>query len=640
MIKAITNDRTNMDNCTVLVAQQTTSLPSYIKKACQENKNSLAVEDRYTNTKMTFGEFYEQVVAFGAALQAFNVQKGEKISLFSENNGRWMVADQAILTCGAVDAVRGSNAPVGELEYILDHSDSVGVVLRDGAIFEKLKNKLNSLNLRFVVILFADGLDAAGVSCPVFAYENFIELGRNSEFKEVEISPEDDATLIYTSGTTSNPKGVLLSHDNLMSQIELIHPILQAKAGETILCVLPVWHAYERSVEYYFFSQGVALKHTNIKNIKSDLTRYNTTYMVAVPRIWESLANNILNGIRNRSKIVRKVIDFSLALSRLNRKSLRYLDKVDVKIKNYNPLMALYKSVLYFATLPLYKFFKKTFYNKMIKHAGIGFKVCISGGGALAPVFAEFFEAIGVKLVVGYGLTETAPIITLNSVKHLNILYSAGKPLPNTEIKVVDPETKVPLKNYEKGLVLARGRQIMKGYYKNPMATREVMHTDGWFITGDIGWMTDRNDLVLTGRQKEIIVLSNGENVEPTPIEAACLESSYIEQIVVVGQDRAVLGALIVPSVNAYKEIANIENPTVAQKEKIHATSDFREFFKKEIMLKTKAHSHFRSFEKISKFDFVSEEFSLANGLLTQTAKIRRNIIADKYEKKIEQMYK
>ena len=549
-----------------------------------------------------------------------------------------MIADQAILRTGAADAVRGSNAPVAELEYILEHSDSVGAVVRDDATFEKLKEEFKELNLRFVVILFSKTTNN-DFALPVYSYDDFIALGRNTEFKKVEILPSDDATLIYTSGTTSNPKGVLLSHDNLMSQIELMHPIWKASAGETLLCVLPIWHAYERSIEYYFFSKGVGLKYTNIKNIKSDLVRYNATYLVAVPRIWESLANNILNGIRNRSKIVRKVIDFALALSRFNRKSKRYIERADVKISKYNPFSTLARTVAYFSTLPLHKMFKKMFYEKMISQAGIGFRVCMSGGGALAPVFAEFFEAIGVKLVVGYGLTETAPVITLNSVKHSNVLYSAGRPLPETQIKIVDPETKEELPNYTKGLVIVKGRQVMKGYYKNEIATNEVMYGD-WFLTGDIGWMTDRKDVVLTGRQKEIIVLSNGENVEPNPIEHACLESPYINQIMLVGQDKAVLGALIVPSELAYKEAVGVVTPTIAQKEKIHNSDEFREFFKKEIIAKTKIHTHFRSFEKFSKFEFVSEEFSLANGLLTQTAKMRRNVITDKYHDKIEKMYR
>ncbi len=633
----VTNAETKMSQSKT---EGITSLHEYIRQACDKYADKIALEDCYSDIKMTFAEMDKEINLFAGGLQSLGVKKGDKVSLFSENNARWMIIDQAVLRAGAVDAVRGSSAPISELEYIIEQSDSVGVVLRDTALFEKLKDNLKKAKPKFVVIMFAEGLDATDSKFPLYSYADIIEKGKENKFKPVAITPDDDATLIYTSGTTNRPKGVLLTHRNLMSQPELLHQGIQAQAGDTLLCVLPIWHAYERGVEYYYFSRGCTLLYTNIKNIKSDMAKYHATYLVAVPRIWESIYANITNGVKNKSKLLNTLFNWSLKWSITNKKALRYLNKVNVHVKDYNLFGNLWNSFIYLMTMPAHNFAKGLFYEKLKDQIGINFKYCISGGGALHPAIADFFEAIELNLRVGYGLTETSPVITLNGREYPSVLYSAGKPLPTTEIKIVDPVTKEDLPYYTKGLVIVRGAQIMKGYYKNPEATAEVMLPDGWFITGDLGWMTYQKDVILTGRQKEIIVLSNGENVEPEPIEQACKESLYINQIMLVGQDRAVIGAIIVPAECAYKQFSSAATLTDAEKEKIHKKPEFKDFFKKEINAKMKSKSHFRSFERITKFDFISEEFTPMNGLLTQTAKVRRNLVAEKYAKLIEKMYK
>ena len=615
------------------------SLADCIKHICYKVPEHKALVDKYSKISLTFGELNNEIDIIAGGLQALGLQKGEKVSLFSENNARWMIFDQAILRCGGVDAVRGSKAPIEELEYIIEHSDSVGVVLYDYSLYKKLENKIKNSSLKFVVIMFCEN-STEDSSSIVYTYDQLREKGLSNKFTPVDVRPEDEATLIYTSGTTSKPKGVVLTHANLMSQLVNLNACFAPKPGETYLCILPIWHSYERSVAYFFFSRGTTLIYTNIKNIKSDMAKYQVTYIVGVPRIWESIASNVVNTTKNKSKLVYKILTPALKISKINRKSLRYLNRADIHVKQYNFMSDIIKAFIFGCTLPFHILFRKLIYKRLIKKFGIGLRAGISGGGALAPAYSEFFEALGVNLYVGYGLTETSPILTMNSAYFPNVLYSVGKPIPNTLIKIKDLNTNEELPLYTKGVVWVKGPQIMKGYYKNAEATKQVLTNDGWFNTGDIGWMNERNDLVLTGRQKEIIVLSNGENIEPVPIENACLKSDFIDQIMVVGQDRASLGALIVLNNVAYEQFLNKKNVSETEKETLNTTKDFVNFIKKEITSIMKTQTHLRSFERISNIAILKDAFTVQNGMLTMTSKMRRNVIADHYNDIINSLYK
>ncbi|MBQ2645384.1 AMP-binding protein, partial [bacterium] len=260
----------------------------------------------------------------------------------------------------------------------------------------------------------------------------------------------------------------------------------------------------------------------------------------------------------------------------------------------------------------------------------------ISGGGAMAKHIDDFFQAIGVDIYVGYGLTETAPVLAVRRIGD-NRMYSTGHALPQTELLIVDMETMKPVQKGEKGVVLARGPQVMKGYYNDKEATQKVLLSNGFFITGDIGWFTDDNCLVLTGRAKDIIVLSNGENIEPDAIEASCMTSPFVKQIVLAGQDKNTLSALIVPDMEEIKnyakqkgiDVSNIQESVELKKAVMNNL--------KEIMQNNKS---FRAHERIANIAFVEEAFTPENGLMTMTAKIKKNAVYEKYNDLIEAMYR
>jgi long-chain acyl-CoA synthetase len=293
-------------------------------------------------------------------------------------------------------------------------------------------------------------------------------------------------------------------------------------------------------------------------------------------------------------------------------------------------------------------------YQKVREATGGQIKQVISGGGSLAKHLDEFFEIIGIEVLVGYGLTETSPVTNVRRPWH-NLRGSSGSPMLETEIRIVDPETRKPLPQGQHGLVMARGPQIMKGYYKKPEATAKAIDSEGWFDTGDLGWVTPQNDLVLTGRVKDTIVLTNGENIEPQPIEDACLRSPYIDQIVLVGQDQRSLGALIVPNLEALQQWAASQNlhlrlPASVPNQPDAPTQEFRtaidldgkevqNLFRSELNREVQNRPGYRPDDRISTFKLILEPFSIENGMMTQTLKIRRPVVTERYRDIINGMF-
>ena len=297
---------------------------------------------------------------------------------------------------------------------------------------------------------------------------------------------------------------------------------------------------------------------------------------------------------------------------------------------------------------PLHQLGDRIVYTKIRQAMGGQFKQSFSGGGSLAMHLETFFETVGIELIVGYGLTETSPVLTSRRAEH-NLRRSAGKPIPKTEIRIVDPQTRQTLPTGQQGLVIVRGPQVMQGYYQNPEATAKVIDQEGWFDTGDLGWLTPTQDLVLTGRAKDTIVLSNGENIEPQPLEDACARSSFIDQIMVVGQDQRSLGALIVPNLDALQQWASEQNasiqhpgntPTPGSKVLTFTDQPIQDLYRQELTREVKNRPNYRPDERIGPFAFALEAFSIENGMLTQTLKVRRRVVMEHYRDMINGMFK
>jgi long-chain acyl-CoA synthetase len=416
---------------------------------------------------------------------------------------------------------------------------------------------------------------------------------------------------------------------------------------------LPTWHSFGRIVDYFLLSQGCTQIYTSIRHIKADLNQYRPQYMASVPRLWESLYEGIQKQFRAQPKSKQKLVQFFFGLSEKYILARRIVQGMSMDPFNPSVSKKLMAAAQMIALMPIHLLGDKLVYGKVREALGGNFKLSLSGGGALAQHLENFFEIVGIQLLVGYGLTETSPVLTGRRADR-NFRRSAGLPIAQTELKIVHPETRAPLQYGESGLVLARGPQIMKGYYNNPEATAKAIDPDGWFDTGDLGWISPQQDLFLTGRAKDTIVLSNGENIEPEPIENACARSAFIDQIILVGQDQRNLGALIVPNLEALQQWAIAHQNTLDLPETllsdlpkaatgaspISMESDtVINHFRSELAREVKNRPGYRPDDRIGAFKFILEPFSIENGLLTQTLKVRRAVVVDRYRDMIDGMF-
>lgn len=585
---------------------------------------------------ITYTQLAEQIRLFAAGLQALGVKTGDRISLIADNSPRWFIADQGIMTAGGVDAVRSSQAEREELLFIVANSGSTALVVEDLKTFNKLRGGLNDLPIQLVVLL-SDEAAPTEETLKVLNFTELIAVGTNHSFVPVKQNLDTLATLIYTSGTTGKPKGVMLSYRNLLHQVTTFGLVVQPNVGDIVLSILPSWHSYERTVEYYLLSQGCTQVYTNLRSVKTDLRKFQPHYMVAVPRLWESIYEGVQKQFREQPANKQRLVNFLLSVSEKYVKARQIAENVSLNHLHSSTAERLIAKIQAVVLFPLHTLGEKLVYGKVREATGGRIKQVISGGGALPRHIDNFFEIVGVQILQGYGLTETSPVTHVRRPWH-NVLGASGQPLPATEAKIVDPETFQPLAIGKRGLVLLRGPQIMQGYYQNPEATAKAIDNDGWFNSGDLGWVTPQNDLVLTGRAKDTIVLSNGENIEPQPIEDACLRSPYIDQIMLVGQDQRSIGALIVPNLEALQKWAEAQNSQLGSELDLKSKI-IQDLFRQELNREVQNRPGYRADDRIGSFRLIQEPFSIENGLMTQTLKIRRHIVTERYRDIIDGMF-
>lgn len=615
---------------------QVRSLPEMWAIAAQRFATVTAVHDPHSQpeVKLTYAQLYEQMQQFAAGLQALGIPATSqeeiptRIALFSDNCPRWLVADQGIMRSGAVDVVRGAQADREELLFILKNSGAIALVVQDLDLLKKLRPSLNELPLQFVILLSDES--APDDELKTISFNDVLDLGKAYSLQPVQQSRDTLATLMYTSGTGGMPKGVMLTHGNFLYQVAAAATVVQPQAGERVLSILPIWHCYERAFEYFIFSNGCTQIYTNIRFVKKDLKDFKPFYMVGVPRLWESIYEGIQKQFREQPEKKQKLVNFFLKNSGryiLARRTAKGLNLDNLGASAAERAIAALKAA---SLKVVHELGDRLVYQKVREGVGGNIEFVVSGGGSIAEHLEDFFEIVGIDILGGYGLTETAPITHVRRTWR-NVRGADGEPLPTTETRVVDPETRKDLPVGHRGLILIRGSQVMKGYYNNPEATAKAIDADGWFDTGDLGLVTPFNDLVITGRAKDTIVLTNGENIEPQPIEDACLRSAYIDQIMLVGQDQKVLGALIVPNLEALEKWA-------ARSIDLNSAA-VQELYRQELTRLVKERPGYRADDRIGPFRLLTEPFTVENNLLTQTLKIRRNVVMERYQGMINEMF-
>jgi len=584
----------------------------------------------------TYSELASLIATAAAGFKRFGIGSGDVVALFAENSPRWLVADQGLMRVGASDAVRGASAPVDELRYILEDSSAIALIIQNSEVWTKLSLDERQLSrLRLVVQLEGDPVDEKVCGWDVLlATGKAFDLKAQSDSKSVK---SNIATILYTSGTTGKPKGVPLTHDNLLHQMRSLACIANPSVGSAVLSVLPIWHAYERSAEYYFFSCACTQSYTTIKHLKHDLPRVRPVVMATVPRLWEAVQIGFDDAVKRMPRSKQFVLRGSLANSSSYKVALRrfkglFIEEVSVLRR----LVALMEASV---RLPLHVIASAFLWPKVLKQLSGGKLLFpINGGGAIAPHVDLFFEALGVELLVGYGLTETSPVVSCRRPWR-NIRGSSGPPLPDTEFRIVDPETGDRKMFCEQGLVLVRGPQVMHGYLGKPEATAKVLDSEGWFNTGDLGFLLKDGSLVLTGRAKDTIVLSTGENIEPGPLEEVLVASPLIQQVMLVGQDQRQLGVLVVPNVEMVLIWAEEKGLTLPKDLGGYpGEKALRKLLRSEINRLLAARSGARADERVLGVALV-QPFTIENGLLTQTLKQRRERIVSRDSGVISSIY-
>ncbi|MFO7849719.1 MAG: long-chain fatty acid--CoA ligase [Spirochaetia bacterium] len=598
----------------------------------------------------SFRELYRRAGEFGCGLHTLNVKRGDHVGIIADNRKEWIITDIALLGIGAVDVPRGSDSTAEEIGFILRHADCSVTFAENAKQAEKILSKKDELPKLERIVLFdgtkeVDKKAAEGVE--ILRFEEVRKRGEefcadNEEFFETEVErgTEDDlATIIYTSGTMGEPKGVMLKHRSFIFQIERIYDHVQIQAGHKLLSVLPVWHSFERAVEYIVLNIGACLVYS--KPIGSvmlpDMQKVKPQWLSSVPRIWEGVRAAIYQNIKKEKALKRGLFNFFVASGEL---FATFFNMFSGRLPEYSKRSKIFDKTVSVIPLillaPLKLLGSALVFGKLKAKLGGKFIAGISGGGALPPYVDRFFQAAGIQLLEGYGLTETGPVLSVRKQKH-PVIGTVGPLLPDIEYRVVDNDG-VILPHGKKGTLFVRSPQIMEGYYKRPDLTEEVLN-DGWLNTGDICVCTAQEEFRILGRSKETIVLLGGENIEPVPIEDKLNASEAILQSMVVGQDQKFLAALIVPDMDKLEEYAIQNSIDFVTNQELLTNPEIEEYIHNEIQSLVNTKNGFKHFECIYRFTLLPSPFEVGKEL-THTMKIRRDEVNHLYHREIEKMFK
>lgn len=600
----------------------------------------------------SYGELRSEVAAVAAGLAAHGVARGDHVGLICDTRKEWLLVDQALLGLGAVDVPRGSDSTADEIAYILDHADCKTTCVENAAQLAKLTGIKERLpQLGSAIVLDAAELTAAGRAAAqarglrVVTLDDLLRSGSGEQAETLlraeaaQGKPDDVATIIYTSGTTGEPKGVMLTHANFIYQIDAIPDSVPIGRGDMLLSVLPVWHSYERIIEYaaLFSGSGIAYSKPIREVMLADLVAANPTYFPTVPRIWEGVRAGVYRNVEAEGGVKAALFKFFIAVgaahSGLRRRLLGRMPSFTVRPRALEVLTAALPLAL---LTPLALLGKVLVFSKITARLGTRFKAGISGAGALPGYVDDFFAAAGILVLEGYGLTEAAPVVSVRKLDH-PVSGTVGPPLTGTEVKVIKEDGSSALPG-ERGVIYVRGPQVMKGYYKRPGDTAAVLSADGWLDTGDIGTLTVNGEIQITGRAKDTIVLLGGENVEPEPIEDLVRQSEYIDHVMVVGQDQRFLGALVVPNAEAAAAYAAEHGGSGGDLAALAASPEVQRLIQNEVQSRVNARNGFKSFERIARIALLEQPFAVGEQL-THTLKMRRHVISDQYEQRIAGLF-
>jgi long-chain acyl-CoA synthetase len=554
-------------------------------------------------------ELLRRVAGLSTAFVELGVKPGDRVGLFSANRPEWHTADFAVTGAGAITVPIYFNESPDRMTYILNHAGAKVVVVCGAPQLEKLlacRSRLPDLEQ----IIVAEG--GADVPAECLRYETLIATASGAEIsgyrmRASQVLPGQLASILYTSGTTGEPKGVMLTHTNICSNATDSWSASELTSGvDVAVSFLPLAHIYGRTLDYVMLFNGISLAYVEDPTFLSEaLLEVKPTVLAAVPRVFEKIYARIMEKGSKNTGIKRKLFDWAMHVAK---RAAAWRCGTGPA----SPLLRLQWAAA-----------DKLVFSKIRAGTGGQLRMVFSGGAPLSKDLAEFFWSIGVLIYQGYGLTETSPILTSNHPN--NRVGSSGKPIPNVLISIA-PD----------GEILAKGPCVMQGYYKNPEATREVIGDDGWFHTGDIGYLDPDNYLFITDRKKDLLKTAGGKFVAPQPIENALKTSPYILNAMVVGDQRKFVVALLVPNPVTVESKAAEQGITFTSNKEMVAHAWVRKLIEDEVARLT---THLAQWESIKRFALLPEDFTFDNGGLTFTMKLKRRVVEQKYRDVITQLY-
>jgi long-chain acyl-CoA synthetase len=563
---------------------------------------------------ITYDEVYNHTVRFANGLAALGVKRESKVAIIAENRPEWLYSDMAILGLGAIDVPLYPISTADTIEFILNNSESVGIIVSNKFHLNKvLKIRNNCKNLKFIIVMNnEDTTQDEGIYSFASICEKGDEFAKENPnyFEEsAKLCNENDlCTIIYTSGTTGEPKGVMLTHKNIVSNVKSAHEIFDIDQNDIFLSFLPLCHIFERMAGYYtaFSCGGMICYAESIEKIAQNMVEIKPTIMTAVPRLFERIYSRIKRNVESQPPKKQKIFNWALEVGR------NYMDAK--KSRDGVPIGLSLKRALT----------DKLVYKKLRERTGGNMRFFISGGAALSRDLGQFFESVGILIIEGYGLTESSPVISANRVNDYKF-GTVGKPMPGVEVKIA-----------QDGEILAYGPNIMQGYYKNKKETEETIK-DGWLHTGDIGVFDAEGFLIITDRKKHLFKTTGGKYIAPTPIENMFLASKYIDQFVLIGDRRMFLSALIVPDFEALKEFADANRIQYKNENDLVEKKQIYELLEKEL---GEFQKKLANYERVRKFKVLDKPFSIEGGEMTPSLKIKRKVVEERYSHLIEEMYK
>jgi long-chain acyl-CoA synthetase len=561
---------------------------------------------------ISFNEARDWVNKIAGGLAALGVAAGEKVALLSENRFEWAFADYAILTVRAINVPIYPSLIPHQVEYLIKDSESKVIICSDAKQLEKIeKVRSNCPTLEHVIVIDHDDSMKHCSSLSELMQKGAEYNDKNPDYISSEIAkikPDDLITIIYTSGTTGEPKGVMLTHNNLISNIEGGLAALDVDENDVFLSFLPLCHVFERMVGHFlaaYISATIAYAES-IDTVADNMGEIHPSVMASVPRLYEKIYARVLENVESGPGLKRKIFYWAIEVGR------EYVNK-QMNHETVGSGLQFKRNLAY-----------KLVFSKLAERVGGNLKFFASGGAPLSKEIGEFFAAAGLFIFEGYGLTETSPIITVNRPEKFRF-GSVGQKLFNVEVKIA-----------EDGEILTRGPHVMVGYFKKEADTKEVIDEDGWFYTGDIGHLDEDGMLTITDRKKNILVTSGGKNIAPQGIEGKLVTCKYIEQAMIIGDRRRYCTAVIVPAFEALEKVATEKGWTYEGNEGLAGLAEVRELIQKDV---EGVNDNLSSFETVKDFVLAKQPFSIESGELTPSLKVKRKVVIEKFADEIENMY-